>query len=63
MDCWRFNGTVERIPHIDAWLKGHAGELGAIARQWFEYVGALKFGKFCMTAARLHVWQMRRLPT
>lgn len=30
------NGTVERDPAIDAWLRGHAGELGAIAREWFE---------------------------
>ena len=32
----RFNGAVERDPAIDAWIKEHAGELGAIARQWFE---------------------------
>ena len=34
----RFNGAVERDPAIDAWMttKGHAGELGAIAQQWFE---------------------------
>jgi hypothetical protein len=32
----RFNGAVERDPAIDAWMKGHAGELGAIARQWFD---------------------------
>jgi hypothetical protein len=32
----RFNGTVERDPAIDAWMKRHAGELGAIAQQWFE---------------------------
>ena len=32
----RFNGAVERDPAIDAWMKAHAGELGAIARQWFE---------------------------
>ena len=32
----RFNGAVERDPAIDAWLKDHAGELGSIARQWFE---------------------------
>ena len=32
----RFNGAVERDPAIEAWLKEHAGELGAIARQWFE---------------------------
>ena len=35
-DLLRFNGTVERDPAIDAWLKGHAGELGDIAREWFE---------------------------
>ena len=32
----RFNGAVERDPAIGAWMKQHAGELGAIARQWFE---------------------------
>jgi hypothetical protein len=32
----RFNGTVERDPAIDAWMNGHAGELGAIAQEWFE---------------------------
>jgi hypothetical protein len=32
----RFNGTVERDPAIDAWMKEHAGELGAIAHRWFE---------------------------
>jgi hypothetical protein len=32
----RFNGAVERDPAIEAWMKKHAGELGAIAREWFE---------------------------
>ena len=32
----RFNGAVERDPAIDAWMKDHAGELGAIAHRWFE---------------------------
>jgi hypothetical protein len=32
----RFNGAVERDPAIDAWMKEHTGELGAIARRWFE---------------------------
>ena len=32
----RFDGTVERDPAIDAWMNEHAGELGAIARHWFE---------------------------
>ena len=31
----RFNGAVERDPAIDSWMKA-AGELGAIAHQWFE---------------------------
>jgi hypothetical protein len=35
-DLLRFNGAVERDPAIDAWMKAHAGELGAIAHQWFE---------------------------
>ena len=32
----RFTGAVERDPAIDAWMKEHAGRLGAIAHQWFE---------------------------
>ena len=32
----RFNGAVERDPAIDSWMKDHAGELGDIAREWFE---------------------------
>ena len=32
----RFNGAVERDPAIDAWMKERSGELGAIARRWFE---------------------------
>ena len=32
----RFNGSVERDPAVDAWLDDRAGELGAMARRWFE---------------------------
>jgi len=32
----RFNGTVERDPAIDAWMKEHRDELGAIAHACFE---------------------------
>jgi hypothetical protein len=32
----RFNGAVERDPAVEAWMRDHAGELGAIAREWFE---------------------------
>jgi hypothetical protein len=32
----RLNGTLERDPAIDAWMKKHQGELGIIANQWFE---------------------------
>jgi hypothetical protein len=32
----RFSGAVERDPAIDAWMREHPGELGAIAHQWFE---------------------------
>jgi hypothetical protein len=34
-DLLRFNGAVERDPAIDAWMKAHAGDLGAIAHRWF----------------------------
>jgi len=36
MELLRFNGAVERDPAIDAWMKEHAGVLGAIAHQCFE---------------------------
>lgn len=35
-DLLRFNGAVECDPAIDAWLKARDGELGDLARQWFE---------------------------
>ena len=35
-DLLRFNGAVERDPAINAWMKEHGGELGAIAQAWFE---------------------------
>jgi len=34
-DLLLFNGAVERDPAIDAWMRAHAGELGAAARRWF----------------------------
>ncbi len=35
-ELFRLNGAVERAPAIDAWMKKHSGEVGAIAHQWFE---------------------------
>ncbi len=35
-DLLRFNGAVERDHAIDAWMNERGGELGDIARQWFE---------------------------
>jgi hypothetical protein len=35
-ELFRLNGAVERDPAIDCWMKEHAGELGAVARKWFE---------------------------
>ncbi len=32
----RFNGVVERDPAIDAWMEEHRGQLGALAREWFD---------------------------
>jgi hypothetical protein len=32
----RFNGALPRDPAIDAWMKKHSGDLGAIAHHWFE---------------------------
>jgi len=31
-----FDGAVERDPAVDAWLDERQGELGAIARHWFD---------------------------
>jgi hypothetical protein len=49
----RFNGAVERDPAIDAWMKEHAGELGAIALQWFEAMR--KCGVGCVNVFTSHV--------
>ena len=35
-DLLRFDGAVVRDPAIDAWMKAHNGELGAVAHRWFE---------------------------
>jgi len=35
-----FDGAMERDPAIDAWLAARPGELGAIAKQWFEVMRA-----------------------
>jgi len=35
-ELFRLNGTGERDPAIDVWMKEHGGELGAIAQTWFE---------------------------
>jgi len=35
-DILRFNGAVQRDPAIEAWMKQHTSELGAIAKKWFE---------------------------
>jgi hypothetical protein len=32
----RFPGSVRRDPAIAAWMHHHPGELGAIARHWFD---------------------------
>jgi len=32
----RFPSSVKRDPAIEAWMADHSGELGAIARRWFE---------------------------
>ena len=34
----RFTGSVKREPAIEAWMNGHPGDLGAIARHWFEVI-------------------------
>jgi hypothetical protein len=36
----RFPSSVERDPAIEVWMHEHSGELGAIARRWFEVMRA-----------------------
>jgi len=36
----RFDGSVEREPSIEIWMREHSGELGTIARRWFEVMRA-----------------------
>jgi len=33
---FRFSTALVRDPAVDAWMRDHAGELGALARCWFE---------------------------
>ena len=33
---FRFSSSVKRDPAIDAWMKEHSGELGSVARDWFD---------------------------
>lgn len=35
-DLLRFNGAVKHDPAIDGWMKNHTGDLGSVARHWFE---------------------------
>jgi hypothetical protein len=35
-ELFRLDGVVERDPRIARWMSKHSGELGEIARQWFE---------------------------
>ncbi len=48
----RFNGAVERAPAIEAWMKAHPDELGAIAHEWFEVMRKCgdEVGNSCMMA-------------
>jgi hypothetical protein len=33
---FRLSGSIRRDPAIETWMRDHPGELGAIARCWFE---------------------------
>jgi hypothetical protein len=35
---FRFSSSVNRDPAISAWMHEHSGELGAIARHWFDVI-------------------------
>ncbi len=32
----RYDGALKRDPAVDSWLRQHQGELGDLARQWFQ---------------------------
>ena len=34
----RFTGSVRRDRAVDRWMREHPGELGAIARHWFQVI-------------------------
>lgn len=36
----RFPGGIRRDPAIEVWMHAHPGELGAIARRWFDAMRA-----------------------
>jgi hypothetical protein len=35
---FRFSTSLKRDPAVSAWMSEHSGELGAIARHWFEVI-------------------------
>ena len=35
-ELFRLDGAVQRDPAIDRWMKAGEGELGSIAKKWFE---------------------------
>jgi len=37
---FKFTAAVKRDPAVEAWLRDHGGELGLIARHWFEVLRA-----------------------
>jgi hypothetical protein len=37
---FRFSGSVKRDPAVSAWMNEHSGELGTIARHWFDVIRA-----------------------
>lgn len=37
---FRFPGALKRDPAIEVWMNEHSGELGLIARRWFEVMRA-----------------------
>ena len=34
----RFTGSVRRDPAVDLWMQEHSGQLGSIAKRWFEVI-------------------------
>jgi len=52
---FRFPNAIKRDPAIGIWMQEHVGEMGAIARRWFEIMH-----NTVSTPGRRCLWQLAR---